>query len=320
MDTSIESAALEILPAQSDHQRRLAAYLLTAHLPADLAVQRQAEIESHRPEVLLLLAQRTAAAGNDETPQRYATRPLGAVFAVPLPGKTCMVWPPRLASGESLSAELSLQIAARLLRAVVQSQVEQGTLLVQAMLAEADDAAPFLAAGFEFVANLLYLHADCRQQSTFPEANLALERVAEDDWPRFAQLLERTYQRTRDCPAIHQHLHVSDTLESYRGQPGYAPHLWFMVHERGSALGCLILAAHSSQLWELVYMGITPEARGAGRGIQIVQHALNLAHRSGVSQLALAVDSANEPAVNIYRQCGFEPFDRLRIYIAATSR
>ena len=57
-------------------------------------------------------------------------------------------------------------------------------------------------------------------------------------------------------------------------------------------------------VWEVVYLGLTPAARGRGLGRAVLQHALELA-RTHVSQLELAVDCRNTPATRLYQSTGF---------------
>jgi mycothiol synthase len=78
----------------------------------------------------------------------------------------------------------------------------------------------------------------------------------------------------------------------------------------------LLLADHpSARHWELVYMGIVPQARGRGWGRQITQHAQFLARRHNIERIVLAVDAANSPALAMYRSAAFEPWDRRTVYV-----
>ena len=44
---------------------------------------------------------------------------------------------------------------------------------------------------------------------------------------------------------------------------------------------------------ELIYLGVVPEARGRGLGIQLVRAAQRLAGADGCERLVTAVDAAN---------------------------
>jgi ribosomal protein S18 acetylase RimI-like enzyme len=67
--------------------------------------------------------------------------------------------------------------------------------------------------------------------------------------------------------------------------------------------------------WEVVYLGLTPVARGRGLGRITLRHALELA-RPCVSRLELAVDIRNTPATCLYRSAGFVVRDRRSVHLA----
>ena len=75
-------------------------------------------------------------------------------------------------------------------------------------------------------------------------------------------------------------------------------------------MGCLLLAKHSQDDWELVYFGLAPAARGFGYGRQVVQFAKSCVANHQGRQLLLAVDVQNDPAIRIYQQEGFYPIRR----------
>jgi ribosomal protein S18 acetylase RimI-like enzyme len=67
--------------------------------------------------------------------------------------------------------------------------------------------------------------------------------------------------------------------------------------------------------WEVIYLGLTPAARGRGLGRAAIRHALDLA-RGQATVLELAVDLRNTPAVRLYRSCGFTPRDHRSVHLA----
>jgi ribosomal protein S18 acetylase RimI-like enzyme len=63
---------------------------------------------------------------------------------------------------------------------------------------------------------------------------------------------------------------------------------------------------HKAVVWG---MYVAPEARRAGHGIQLLQHALRHAWQTlRVRQVKLGVHARNEGAVRLYQRCGFEIF------------
>jgi len=80
-------------------------------------------------------------------------------------------------------------------------------------------------------------------------------------------------------------------------------------------MGCVLLADHPEHdQSELMYLGIVPEQRGHGWGLQATRHAQWLARRAGRERLILAVDDTNGPARNVYTQAGFRLWDRRSVY------
>lgn len=297
---SPEPAAWTIERAETPAQRGRAAEILVAHLPQPLADMRRQEIESSSTPRDLFLASR-------------GEQVIAAVAAMRMPGQLSLFWPPRIIATEAVATRH--QLAADLIAATVLSQASDGVTLAQAMLAADEDPQPFVAAGFTHLARLIYLQASLEAFPQQPPQRLSFEPLPADDGDRFRNLLEATYEQTLDCPGVHQVLSVDATLASYRGQTGYDPKLWFIARHAGQDVGCLVLAAHSADLWELVYMGLVPAARRQGLGHDLVAQSLWLAGQHGVRQMALAVDAANTPALAAYRRVGFEPFDVLEVYI-----
>ena len=57
--------------------------------------------------------------------------------------------------------------------------------------------------------------------------------------------------------------------------------------------------------WEVVYMGVVPDARGKGYGRAMLWHGLDEARRAGRGSVLLAVDGKNLYANRIYDDLGF---------------
>lgn len=187
------------------------------------------------------------------------------------------------------------------------------------------------ALGFEPIADLEYLSGETGKtlpneqtlSSNGPNGPGELELVAisQDEGPNsldtFAELVDRTYSDTRDCPRLSQFRTARQTLEGYRQASAYAPELWFRLVKRSdeSAMppreaGCLILARHGDEteaapIIELVYMGLIPECRGSGLGTTVLRAAMACAKAAGSERMILAVDRSNDVARSIYRNAGF---------------
>jgi hypothetical protein len=131
-----------------------------------------------------------------------------------------------------------------------------------------------------------------------------------------ARLVERTYQGSLDCPALDGVRRIADVLEGYRAIGIFDPTRWIIARHREQDIGCLLLADHPrDHQWELVYMGVVPEARGHGWGVAIARHAQWLARQAGRKRLVLAVDAANLPAIAVYAAAGFVTWDHRSVYL-----
>jgi ribosomal protein S18 acetylase RimI-like enzyme len=93
------------------------------------------------------------------------------------------------------------------------------------------------------------------------------------------------------------------------------------IRNAGKDVGVLLLADHpQGRHWELMYMALVPEARGRGWGRQITHYAQWLARGANVERVLVAVDVANTPAVKMYRDCGFEVWDRRAVFVRLPPR
>jgi len=127
--------------------------------------------------------------------------------------------------------------------------------------------------------------------------------------------LLRTYEESQDCPQLNGVRNSIDVLEGYREQGVFAPERWFFVQREDHDVGALILTDHpEGGNWELVYMGLVPEARGNGLGRQILDFAMWQAGLGGAERLVLAVDEANQYAREMYERAGFVAWDYRTVY------
>lgn len=241
----------------------------------------------------------------------------GACWVQPTAGRTAVVWPPapRAPAGR------------RLLRSAAQYVDAANIPVAQINVAVRDafDPAVMTDGGFSQLARLLYLYADVprsyvRAVEHHPPAAGSYEFLghADDDPAQLAALVEATYAGTLDCPALDGVRSSGDVLAGYRVQGGYLPQHWYRVKApgpNGRPIGVLILSSYAATgNWELVYMGVVPQARGQGVGRVIVDFALQAAAQGGAERLVLAVDADNSHAVETYRAAGFIEWDRRVVY------
>jgi len=217
---------------------------------------------------------------------------------------------PALAPGEAASTDKHLLNFAL-------ADLPAGVRLVQALAGSPTDASAELwrSCGFRQAAELVHLVS---LRSTFPQtapsSELTLTPLTRELEPRLIHLLEQTYTGSLDCRAI-EPIPAADMLENYRGLVPPDAATWLIASDQGGDVGCLLLAdqAQLDQM-ELVYLGVTPAARGRKIGRFLTRHAQWRAAQAGRRRLTLAVDAANGPALDIYTAVGFIEWDRRVIF------
>lgn len=153
---------------------------------------------------------------------------------------------------------------------------------------------------------------------------------------RWYRLLESTYVDSRDCPAINGRRSLANTVAGYVDSGTYWENGWVIVPEfdpqsstqlpnvtvapnrnnaNGADLGGFILADHpTSDFMELIYFGISPDARGQGWGIRILKEAARLARQLGRSRIITAVDRENLPALRVYAAADYTALDEKAVF------
>lgn len=238
----------------------------------------------------------------------------GVAWGQRQPGNTALFWPPQSLAG--CSKDTSVQLT----QAVVGTLDAAGVDLTQVLLPAREPAleAVLAAADFRHAADLLHLAWEASRHTLEPPAHgdLHFEPYDESQRARLADLIGRTYEGTRDCPLLGDARQIDDVIAGYHATGTFRPENWLLVRAEDQDVGVLLLADHpADNQWELVYMGVVPEARGRGRGLAITRHAQRLAHHAGVERIVLGVDAANEPALSVYRRAGFFAWDRRAVYV-----
>ena len=232
----------------------------------------------------------------------------GATWVQWAPGRTAVLWPPAI--GGQAAVELMREAESLIHR----RQIPMAQILISP---DAPQDPKLLAeGGFRRLVDLEYLTLE---SSHFPtgtsEGRLEFQPRASDRRDRFGELLLRTYEQTLDCPQINGLRSIDDILDSYAAQGNFAPERWFIVRQDRQDVGVLILTEYEQGgNWELVYMGVVPEARGQQLGERIVHFAIQQAALAGAARLVLAADADNAPALAMYHAAGLVTWDRRRVY------
>ena len=228
------------------------------------------------------------------------------VLGVPSPGRTAMIFATPVRQAGSLGP------IARLIDHACISLGKRDVELAQALLDPGDHVAKscFIEAAFTLLAQLSYMQRPIR-------ASDATVRV---DWPdgysaepfdgqqraELVALLEATYIDTLDCPGLVGLREAADILAGHECVGDKAEHRWLVLRNEGEAVGVVMLnPSPASDTVELVYLGLSPQARGKSLASKLLRAGLAHLGRRKERTITLAVDQRNRPAVSLYEREGF---------------
>jgi ribosomal protein S18 acetylase RimI-like enzyme len=241
---------------------------------------------------------------------------LGAMICMPVAGASGLVWPPRVIPGAARG-----HIEDELVRFTTAWLRGRGAKLAQALLLPTESALaePLERNGFVHTTSLWYMRHDLQLSADLLLAGdrLAYVSYAVGDAGLFARTLLRTYDQTLDCPEVNGVRAIGEILEGHRSQGCHDPDRWWLALDGERPVGVLLVTETPDlQGWDLSYLGVVPEARRQGIGLQLTCKALVEARAAEAAQLTLSVDARNRPAWDLYRRLGFEPFDQREVYLA----
>src|SRR5260221_3375967 len=184
----------------------------------------------------------------------------GSVLAVVRPGGGVFLWPPVVRAGTAAE-----EVSSAMLKSVADRVDAQGAMFTQCLL-EPDDArgrATLERGGFPYATDLLLLSRSLSGDlPARPDMALSAECYSDESHAAFARIIERSYQRTLDCPALARLRDGARSLEAHRATGQFVPDAWRLYRSGGAEIGVLLLAEHRDRdLWEVAYLGVVPEAR-----------------------------------------------------------
>ena len=245
---------------------------------------------------------------------------LWAVLPVVSPGRTLLLLgpaDPSYRAGGKLAA-----VADALVELVCAHFSHRDVQLAQVLLDPNDRASHRLyeARGFGRVAELLYLQTALRRKAAAPPPlppGFTWSHYRPETHDRFVAAIAESYRQSLDCPSLNGLRDMDDVLAGHKASGEFDPALWFLLGESDgpasgsgappASRGVLLLSrAQPGDALELVYLGLTPSARGRGLGDLLVRQALATTAALGASRLSLAVDSQNGPALKLYYRHGLQ--------------
>lgn len=259
-----------------------------------------------------------------------------ACLAVPGSGATAMIFISEpMPGGEPGGPDQARAERVALLRHVSEHFAPAGSKVkILQALPDPGDAwaeSAFRAAGFVFVGDLEYQRRSVapsewrstRQEIPWPQGVrvVPLSSLSQSERDRtLLAVLEESYHETMDCPELCGLRETSDILASHYATGVFDPALWFLVlqQEPGGEVprGCMLLSRVPEQrVMELVYIGLSPQARGKGLGSRLLQMGIRCAAEARVDAMTCAVDCRNEPARKLYREHGFQGAGKRRAFV-----
>jgi len=184
-------------------------------------------------------------------------------------------------------------------------------VLAQTLLDPADASAIALysSAGLSPLTTLTYMERKppLLAPTVHLPPGLRLEPYSADNHGVFRAAILASYEQTLDCPALSDIRDIEDVITGHKAVGTFDPQLWSLVlSDEPTPLGCLLLAhVPARQALEIVYLGLSPAARGRGIGRALMQRTLAIAARRHFALSSLAVDVQNAPALRLYRRFGY---------------
>jgi mycothiol synthase len=234
-----------------------------------------------------------------------ANRILWSILPVINPGRTCLL----LAPGDL--PDHTFPAATQLLNQIFRSLIANGIHLSQVLLepAHVRPRRLFAANHFKEIAELIYLQGFIPK--SLPPAPITDQMrwlaYSPQTHDLFANTIIQTYENSLDCPALSGLRDIDDILAGHQATGEFDPNNWQLLVDHQTPLGTVLLSRiPQTDVMELVYLGLTPQARHRGLGTTLIRHAMHLTLNDQRRKISLAVDSKNTPALKLYHRSGLQ--------------
>jgi len=225
-----------------------------------------------------------------------------AILPIVSPGRTMLLFAPT-------SRPRTVDVG-RVLEAVCQRHASRGIHLAQVLIDPADAGGQQFYGGHSFraMAYLLYLQSTTRRAAApVTPAELQWRQYSAQTHALFSTTILETYRQSLDCPGLNGLRDIEDVIAGHKASGDFDPRFWYALTDGNNSIAVLLLNRVSrSEMAELVYLGVVPQARGRGVGDLLMRHALWSVGEMKLERLTLAVDSRNQPALRLYFRHGLQ--------------
>lgn len=171
-------------------------------------------------------------------------------------------------------------------------------------------------AGFNRLTRLEYLRRPSGAATVIQPDHPAITWIpySEKSHALFSRTIRLTYAQSQDCPELTNIRPMEDVLADHRAAGEFDASLWQLAMRGDVPVGVSLMSRIESQhAFEIVYMGVVPDARGIGVGDALISRAVGLAKTTsgrvrndvGPPSLVLAVDERNAAAKGLYLRWKF---------------
>ncbi len=230
-----------------------------------------------------------------------------STFLMPQKGGSAFVF---ISDPSSLSLE-NREMALEALSSMIENSRDQDYTFLQLMVGPEEIEKIKLAneAGFICGSQIHYMYRSINSRIGIVRIppGVSWLMYSEKNHKLFADVIERSWIDSLDCPGMTGYRTVEQTIESYKSAGVFTRTFWSMILIDDNPAGvCLLSPLGSGQSIELTYTGVVPEARGKGLGKIMLNRAISLSAIDGYKIMTLAVDDKNLYAMDLYEKSGFK--------------
>ncbi len=245
-------------------------------------------------------------------------RPVGCGLYLIERDQTAFVWPPAVDAENCLSVDPE-NIADAILQRICR-EVDAADAWIGQCILEGDktvDQQRLIRNGFGYLTDLVFMQRQLTEQlpASSVESLTAIEYQSDTNRNQFIQLLQRTFQGTLDCPELRDRRSAADMLDGFDASRPKGRAHWKLYQSESQQWGIVLINERpEDKTWEIIYMGVVPEARGKKLGREMLLASLDGLSDRECDSIMLAVDCRNHYAIDTYDEIGFEEIGRRSIY------